>query len=42
MPGVYQRLRGGKGLQVFGFGQFGDQIFWVDVDLRAEGRTAVG
>lgn len=35
--GAYQRLRGGKRLQVFGFGQFGDQILWIDVDLRTDG-----
>lgn len=37
--GAYQRLCGGKRLQVFGLGQFGDQVLWVHVDLWTEGQT---
>lgn len=33
---VYQRLCGRERLQVFGFGQFGDQILWINVDLRTQ------
>lgn len=31
---TYQRLCGWEGMKVFGFGQFGDQIFWIHIHLR--------
>ena len=35
---TYQRLSGGEGLQVFGFGQLRDQVLWVHIHLREGGE----